>query len=103
MTLIKCPECGKEISNRSVSCIYCGFPLTSIATNKLASQQQKTEKETVKTVKQQYITAQKHPGNKKYSYPERWLDKHDRGMINQMGASRRWQLLSMYGGKISDL
>lgn len=27
MALIKCPECGKEISDRSESCINCGFPL----------------------------------------------------------------------------
>ena len=25
--LIKCPECGKEISDKSKQCIYCGFPL----------------------------------------------------------------------------
>ena len=27
MALIKCPECGKEISDRSPACIHCGFPL----------------------------------------------------------------------------
>lgn len=27
MALIKCPECGKEISNLSEHCIYCGYPL----------------------------------------------------------------------------
>lgn len=25
--LIKCPECGKEISDQSKQCIHCGFPL----------------------------------------------------------------------------
>lgn len=25
--LIKCPECNKEISDKSKTCIYCGFPL----------------------------------------------------------------------------
>ena len=25
--LIKCPECGKEISDKSKQCIHCGFPL----------------------------------------------------------------------------
>ena len=30
MALIKCPECGHEISNKSNQCIYCGFPLNSI-------------------------------------------------------------------------
>lgn len=27
MALIKCPECGKEISNMAKVCIHCGFPL----------------------------------------------------------------------------
>lgn len=27
MALIKCPECGKEISNLSDVCIHCGFPV----------------------------------------------------------------------------
>lgn len=30
MALIKCPECGKDISSLSKSCIHCGFPLTEI-------------------------------------------------------------------------
>ena len=25
--LIKCPECGKDISDKAPACIYCGFPL----------------------------------------------------------------------------
>ena len=25
--LIKCPECGKEASDRASSCIHCGYPL----------------------------------------------------------------------------
>ena len=33
MALIKCPECRKEISDKSPNCIHCGFPLTSIQTN----------------------------------------------------------------------
>ena len=27
MALIKCPECGKEISDKSKTCVHCGFPL----------------------------------------------------------------------------
>ena len=27
MALIKCPECGREVSDRAVACIHCGFPL----------------------------------------------------------------------------
>ena len=29
MSLIKCPECGKEISDKSVQCIHCGYPLNN--------------------------------------------------------------------------
>ena len=36
MALIKCPECGKEISNKSEACIHCGFPLIYIANKKCA-------------------------------------------------------------------
>lgn len=27
MALINCPECGKEISDKSETCIHCGFPI----------------------------------------------------------------------------
>lgn len=27
MALINCPECGKEISDKSQSCIHCGYPI----------------------------------------------------------------------------
>lgn len=31
MALIKCPECGKEVSDRAKACIHCGYPLAEIA------------------------------------------------------------------------
>ena len=30
MALIKCPECGKEISDKAPACIHCGFPLSLV-------------------------------------------------------------------------
>lgn len=27
MALIKCPECGKEISDKAPACIHCGYPI----------------------------------------------------------------------------
>ena len=30
MALIKCPECGKEISDKALSCPNCAFPMTEI-------------------------------------------------------------------------
>ena len=32
MALIKCPECGRQISDKAPACIYCGFPLSTINT-----------------------------------------------------------------------
>ena len=31
--LIKCPECGQEVSDQSQACVHCGYPLGSPATN----------------------------------------------------------------------
>ncbi|MCD8299898.1 MAG: zinc-ribbon domain-containing protein [Clostridiales bacterium] len=33
MALIKCPECGKEISSFASACIHCGFPLDMMDEN----------------------------------------------------------------------
>ena len=33
MGLINCPECGKEISNKSETCIHCGYPLVNYICN----------------------------------------------------------------------
>lgn len=30
MALIKCPECGREISNAATSCPHCGYPLGEV-------------------------------------------------------------------------
>ena len=30
MALIKCPECGKEISDKATCCIHCGCPMDYI-------------------------------------------------------------------------
>ena len=37
MALIKCPECGKEVSNVANACIHCGFPLTTNKSDKESS------------------------------------------------------------------
>lgn len=33
MALIKCPECGREISNRAANCPNCGFPMNDVKPN----------------------------------------------------------------------
>lgn len=30
MALIKCPECGKDVSNKAPACIHCGFPFDNV-------------------------------------------------------------------------
>lgn len=27
MSLVKCPECQKEVSDKAKSCVYCGYPI----------------------------------------------------------------------------
>ena len=27
MALVKCPECGQDVSSKAVACIHCGYPL----------------------------------------------------------------------------
>jgi len=38
MALIKCPDCGKEISNRATACKYCGCPIGESANGVLRVQ-----------------------------------------------------------------
>ena len=44
MALIKCPECGKEISDKASACINCGFPLAAMQTE---SVEEKNKKEVI--------------------------------------------------------
>ena len=39
MALIKCPECGKEISDKAENCIHCGYPIASLGKEKYATDQ----------------------------------------------------------------
>ena len=43
MAIIKCPECGKEVSDKATNCIHCGFPLNPIIpTVQIASKPEKS-------------------------------------------------------------
>ena len=33
VALIKCPECGKEVSDKANTCIHCGYPLSIVSSN----------------------------------------------------------------------
>lgn len=37
MALIKCPECGKDVSDKAKACIHCGYPLTELTPEEVAS------------------------------------------------------------------
>ena len=37
MALIKCPECGREVSNQAAVCIHCGYPLKANPTTATAT------------------------------------------------------------------
>ncbi len=56
MALIKCPECGKEISDKAGKCPYCGYPIEEIENN--------VEKE---TGKQEVLDGNKETPKKKKS------------------------------------
>jgi hypothetical protein len=44
MALIACPECSKEISEKSINCIHCGFPLSDdLAFKKITCKKCKTK------------------------------------------------------------
>lgn len=43
MALVKCPECGKEVSDRAAACIHCGCPIYQVHT----AQQYATSKQEV--------------------------------------------------------
>ena len=46
MSLIKCPECGKEISDKAVSCPQCGYPISNNTDNTSFSTEEILEEET---------------------------------------------------------
>ena len=39
MALIKCPECGREVSDKAASCPQCGYPISKLASGTAASTQ----------------------------------------------------------------
>ena len=44
MALIKCPECGKEISDQAENCPNCGYPIKNQSTNNVNNNQQNSNK-----------------------------------------------------------
>ena len=52
MALMRCPECGKEISDKSIQCIYCGAPTAIV---RAAHEQAQSSEQTGKKLKMQTI------------------------------------------------
>lgn len=46
MALIKCPECGKEVSDKAANCIHCGYPIQRIVEETYDNSSVPNEKET---------------------------------------------------------
>ena len=45
MALIKCPECGKEVSNQTDKCINCGYPFSKlVSTDSMNTVKKETER-----------------------------------------------------------
>ena len=45
MALVRCPECGREVSSMSENCIQCGFPLSLMMEEKIAVKKLDVKKE----------------------------------------------------------
>lgn len=75
MALINCPECGKEISDKSKQCIHCGFPLedyllsSGIYDMVLKNISDNPRKSLVKTYLECLFGVEKGQGNKLLSTP----------------------------------
>lgn len=48
MALVKCPECGKMISDKSENCVGCGFPINGNSSSSKSSEVGKVKKEKTK-------------------------------------------------------
>ena len=55
MALIKCPECGKEISDNAESCPHCGYPINKKEDSKQEEVQKSTEQKEKKPLKKRYL------------------------------------------------
>ncbi len=62
MALIKCPECGREISNKSKQCIHCGFPLDEIVSQNSKIDDTKYEIYTAPPITEKYKIIMTDPG-----------------------------------------
>lgn len=63
MALIKCPECGREISDKSHHCIYCGYPLEEMTKeNEVTSSKNDGGHPVEEMAKENEVTSSKNEG-----------------------------------------
>lgn len=68
MALIKCPECGKEISDKAPACIHCGYPLRELKSESTpVSPAAQIEPQPVSTMKQVVIASKSNSVTNKLS------------------------------------
>ena len=66
MALIKCPECGHQVSDKAYSCPNCGYPLNDLVDNEIVSREQPINQE------------EQPPINNKYEISEQWQEYVER-------------------------
>ena len=62
MALIKCPECGKEVSNKALACIHCGCPLETGVDNVEKNTMEESSLETASDVQVEEVEEQSVSG-----------------------------------------
>jgi len=73
MALINCPECNKEISDMSLTCINCGYPIKEFVKRQSEEHQEKMETTRRNSIEQRYSDARnsavmKELSSKEYQY-----------------------------------
>lgn len=67
MALIKCPECGKEISDKATACINCGCPLSAMIEKPIEIKTVTLEKDLISKQNFSSNSIHKHPKGKRKS------------------------------------
>lgn len=76
MALIKCPECGKEISDKAIACPHCGFPIEKNSTEqkKIITDQPMPIQTTFPQMKCQFCGADNDQGSMYCGYCGKLID-----------------------------
>lgn len=103
MALIKCPECGKEVSNKAESCINCGYPIRGIEDEiKSEAEVEKTE---LKDSEQEQVEEQKQVEEQNIPEKEQKKEeekqdflKEEQVVFSNQAVSKRFNKKFLFGG-----